>query len=123
MANIYQVINKVGENNVDHILNYMRGGKMNDQNITDFSELLGRPPHPDEPNILFGGHTKRMETNNTRPRDSQMRAILSDWWDEELFNDAMSSEEAVEKLARAFSHPDIGCKPLGNKLLPSTRQG
>jgi hypothetical protein len=114
-THIYEASHKLGDDNVDHILNYTRGGKMTSQTITDFAQLLGRPPDPYAPNRIYGSHTQRMETNNTMPRDAQMRAILSDWWAEELFDDAISSNEAVDKLVRTLSR--IGCKPLVNKLV------
>jgi hypothetical protein len=118
MSNDYEVIEKLGEGNVEQIINYARGGQMDDQQITDFTHHLGRPPNnqPDAPNVLFGNHSTRMSRDKDRRRDAELRAILSDWWDEELHDDRMSREEALGKLARILSSPDVGCRPLASKL-------
>ena len=42
----------------------------------------------------------RMERSRDKPQDAEMRDILSDWWNEELYG--LTQEEGLRKLTAAF---------------------
>ena len=108
MSHSGSVLAVLGEVNVDRILDY-RGGKM--------PHLLGTSPEgilSDAPNILFGKHRMRMARNSNRDWLTEMKEVLSEWWEEELY--CLSSVAARQKLVSIFGHPDVGCKPLARAL-------
>ena len=89
---------------------------MGDDQLKDFVMHLGEPPDTssDAPNILYGNHTERMSRDKDRARDREFKQVMSDWWETCLHD--MTYDEAVDALAEALSHPDVGCKPLAFKL-------
>ena len=61
--------NLLGEECMKELVNYVRGGKMSDNQLRDFVFQLGEPSDSasNAPNILFGKHTTRMR------RDKEIR--------------------------------------------------
>ena len=116
MSHFREIENLLGSECMTLLLNYVRGGNMDDGQLKDFVMHLGEPPDTssDAPNILYGNHTERMSRDRDRKRDREFKHVLSDWWKTSLY--AMTYVEAVEALDAALSHPDVGCKPLAFKL-------
>ena len=51
------------------------------------------------------------------PFHTEILEVLNDWWGTSLYQ--MTRSQAVEALAKALSHPNVGCNVLASKL--STR--
>ena len=107
-----QIEIKIGADNMKVMLDFIRSGNINDQQLKDIAHHLGI--NSKGCNIVFGKHKTRMERDRYREKHHEMRAILSDWWDEELHQ--MSSMEALEKLIKTFGNRDIDCQPLAYML-------
>ena len=120
-----EVENLLGKECITELLNNVRGGKINDQQMKDFVLQLGELSKidPEEPNILFGNHSRRMSRERERELDTELHEVLNDWWGTSLYQ--MTRSAAMEILVKALSHPDVGCTPLASKLssriqIPST---
>ena len=75
---------------------------MSDDQLKDFVEHL------------HGNHTRRMSRERDRGHDTELRQVMSDWYETSLFE--MSQEAAIKALVEAVSHPDFSCKVLASKL-------
>ena len=94
----------IGPKNVDFILEEVDDGTIDSQKMWDFADKLGP--------TIGGNHKRRVEK---RPSDqAEMRRILSDWYEEELYD--MNQAEAVLVLADIFAHDDIKLFPLAHEL-------
>ena len=69
---------------------------------------------PEAPNILYGNHRRRMSRDRDRGQDTELLQVMSDWWENSLFE--MTQEAAITALVKALSHPDVYCKPLASTL-------
>ena len=81
------------------------------QQICDVSILLGEDLNT---NRIFGTHKKRMDGNRDRDLASEMKDILSDWYNEELYN--MKRQDALTKLINIFVSSEVHCPPLAKKI-------
>ena len=92
---------------------------MSDDQMKDFVLELGELSKrvPEDPNTLFGNHTRRMSRDRERKLDTEILEVLNDWWGTSLYQ--MTRSQAVKALAKALSHPNVGCNELASKL--STR--
>ena len=62
----------------------------------------------------IGGNHKVRVTSG-RPCDkTEMRHILGDWWEKELFQ--LTSREALQRLVAIFEDPDVDLRPLASQL-------
>ena len=75
---------------------------MSDDQLKDFVEHL------------HGNHTRRMSRERDRGQDTELRQVMSDWYETSLCN--MSQEAAIKALVEALAHPDVSCKVLASKL-------
>ena len=107
---------KLGKAATDLLFRYTRNGDISDQQMEDFVQRLGHPDHHDEANVLFGNHKKRMERDKNRDQSAELRDVLSDWWNEQLFEDEMTQQIALAKLVSIFQGDDIHLKPLAKAL-------
>ena len=115
MSHSCNVEDKLGEDVVNEIIDHVQNGLMSDQNMTDFAKRLGKLANdPEAANVLYGQHMMRMERSRNRNNSSEMMAILSDWWNHELFN--MTTDDALKKLIKIFKSRDLLFKPLATKL-------
>ena len=94
---------------------------MSDDQMKDFVLQLGELSKrvPEDPNTLFGNHTRRMSRDRERKLDTEILEVLNDWWGTSLYQ--MTRSEAVEALAKALSHPNVGCNELASKLSPRVK--
>ena len=84
MAKFFLEVEKhLGEPFVKIIMASASGGKVTDQDIKRFAQLLGYCSDQNS-NKVYGNHTTLMERNKDIQKDEAMREILSDWWNEEL---------------------------------------
>ena len=108
--------NLLGKECMSALLDHVRGGKMKDDKLKDFVEHLGElsKTDPKAPNTLYGKHTLRMDRERDRGQDTELRQVMSDWWESSLFE--MTQEAAIKALVKVLSHPDVSCKVLASKL-------
>ena len=107
-----KVNGKLGENVVSLILEEVRSGSINNQKMIDFAQALSKK--------IGGNHTKRNKSD-----DAEMRNILSDWWEEDLYSESMTRENAKQTLVGIFSHDNISLNHLADlihKEIPSHRR-
>ena len=116
MAYRREVENLLGKECMTKLLNDVRGGKMSDDQMNDFVLELGSS---EDPNTLFGNHTRRMSRDRERKLDTEILEVLNDWWGSSLYQ--MTQSQAVEALAKALSHPNVGCNELASKLSPRVK--
>ena len=116
MSFLREADNLLGEECMKELLNYVRGGKMSDNQLRDFVFQLGEPSDSasNAPNILFGKHTIRMRRDKERELDTELIQVLSDWWETSLH--AMNRPAALDLLVKALSHPNVYCNPLASNL-------
>ena len=76
-----EVENLLGKECITELLNNVRGGKINDQQMKDFVLQLGElsKTDPEAPNILFGKHTRRMSRERERGLDTELHEVRNDW--------------------------------------------
>ena len=98
---------------VDDVLNSVRNGDFSEDQIKSVAEYLGAS-EDDRPNILFGNHRQRMEGNKNRRYSTEMKDILSDLYNQKLFD--KTKEEWLSILIGVFYHPDVNMIPLAQKL-------
>ena len=115
-----EVENLLGKECMTKLLNDVRGGKMSDDQMKDFVLELGElsKRSPEDPNTLFGNHSRRMSRDRERKLDTEILEVLNDWWGTSLYQ--MTRSQAVEALTKALSHPNVGCNVLASRI--STRE-
>ena len=114
--------NLLGKECMKELLNYVRGGKMSDNQLREFVFQLGEPSDSasNAPNILFGKHTIRMRRDKERELDTELIQVFSDWWETSLH--AMKRQAALDMLVKALSHPNVYCNPLASNLLSLSKK-
>ena len=80
---------------VDDVLNSVRNGDFSKDQITSVAQHLGES-EDDKPNILYGNHRRRMEGNKNRDYSTEMKDILSDLYNQKLFE--KTKEESLSKV-------------------------
>ena len=111
-----EVKNLLGQECMTQLLNHVMGGNMSDDQLKYFVLHLGElsKTDPEAPNVLYGNHTRRMSRDRDRGQDIEILQVMSDWWENSLFE--MTQEAAITALVKALSHPDVYCKPLASTL-------
>ena len=112
-----EVRNLFGKECMTILLNHVKSGKMSDNQLKDFVFHLGElsKADPEDPNILFGNHTRRMSRERDRGQDTELLQVMDDWWEKTSLCD-MSQGAAIQALVNALSHPDVSCNALALKL-------
>ena len=112
------VLGVIGREAWDLILDNVRKGAIKPKKIVDIARHLG--------NEVGGGHAARIEKGHDCD-DSEMREVLSDWYQRELFQQKGKGDEgkkiAMEKLTWIFEDKDVGLQFLAydlQKLLPTS---
>ena len=62
---------------------------------------------------IGGNHKIRVASGDPCDK-TEMRHILGDWWDKELFQ--LTSREALQRLVAIFEDPDVDLRPLASQL-------
>ena len=96
-----KVISIVGKDIWNHILDAVRDGTVNRQNMSDIAGLLNSK--------VGGSHLRRKECD-----EAEMREILGEYYNEEMFE--MSTHEAVTKLIEVMNSDSVRLFPLAKKL-------
>ena len=115
MSNDKAVEDHLGKEFVFKILNHASEG-MEESDLKQIARKLGEMSDP--PNKVLGNHKRRMRSKDVRER-VEMRAILSDWWNEKLYD--LTKEEGRDALIQIFNSTDL--EEDGNKALVKVLQG
>jgi len=108
MAYEEKVKKKLGTAVRDSIIDSVHNGTIDSAKMKDIAYKLHE---------RVGGNHMIRTISGGKPCDSvEMRAILCDWWAEDLCRKELSREEAVQKLVNIFEHDDLGLRPLANQL-------
>lgn len=111
-----EVIGIIGQDTWDLIMDSVRSGRMSSQQIKDTAFCLGEQ--------VGGKHKTRMDGGG-KSDDAEMREILSDWYEVDIFSLEGTEdvkEKALEKLMSVFENKDINLQFLTFRLktfLPS----
>ena len=108
----------LGKECIKKLSNYVKGGKMSEDELKYFVQYLGdlSSTDPEAPNVLYGNHMRRMSQSKDRPFDIELREVLSDWWSRSLFE--MTQSQALDILVRALSQPEVSARELAVRLYP-----
>ena len=101
---------KLGEDVVKLLQDSVTNGTINAQNMKDFAFKLV----PSEEQKIGGNHVRRTQDGGEASDWAEMRRILCDWYNEELFD--IDRKAAVQKLVNIFMDPDINLHPLATQL-------
>jgi len=108
MAYEEKVKKKLGTAVRDSIIDSVHNGTIDSAKMKDIAYKLHE---------RVGGNHMIRTISGGKPCDSvEMRAILCDWWAEDLCRKELSREEAVQKLVNIFEHNDLGLRPLADQL-------
>ena len=111
--NTKSVREALGKEAWDILIEKTEDGSISAQHMKDISSAL----HP----RVGGNHSRRVTEQKVTCDGSEMRAILSDWWDLELFN--LNQEEALRKISHILSNPDVNLPSIASKLKPYSATG
>ena len=101
MSNDKAVEDLLGKEFVYKILDHASEG-MEEADLKQIARKLGEMSDP--PNKVLGGHKRRMNSKNVHHR-VEMKAILSDFWNEKLYD--LTPEEGRDALIEIFKSPDL----------------
>ena len=93
----------LGKDVMKLILDDVKSGKMDQQQMKDFAQRL-------KPDSIGGKHITRGQAD-----EAEMREILSDWWYLGDFH-KMTREEAVKEIVQTLRDPAISLKPLATNI-------
>ena len=65
---------------------------------------------------IGGNHSRRMNELNVTCDGSELREILSDWWDEELYG--LDQAKALGKISDILRNPEVNLPSIASKLRP-----
>ena len=65
---------------------------------------------------IGGNHSRRVTEQKVMCDGFEMREILSDWWQEELYG--LDQTEALGKLSAVLSNPEVNLPAIASKLRP-----
>ena len=119
MSHQREVESLLGQECINILLNHVRGGKMDDDQMRHFVEHLGELSEMD-PNVLFGNHMRRMGRDKERRQDTELLQAMNDWWENSLRK--MTQDRAMDILVQALSKPEVNSKHLANQLSSDNTQ-
>ena len=102
MAFLSDVKKKLGDEVVNVMIEFSSDERFPSDKLSSFAQYLGEDM---ESNLIFGNHERRKKDGA-----DGLKAILCDWYSEELFD--ITTDAALEKLVAALEHSDINVKPL-----------
>ena len=110
--NMLEVEKRLGQDRVKLILDSAKNGDISDSQLASIAEKLGRDL--DGPNVIIGNHNRIMARDRYATSDMLLKCILSDWWNEELYD--LSPEAALSKMVQVCQDPDVALRPLAKQL-------
>ena len=101
-----EVISIIGRDIWDHILNNVTSGILNSQQMCDIARLLSPK--------VGGNHSRRVKDERKPCDAAEMREILSDYYDEEMYS--LDTHAAVKKLINIFRDDSVKLLPLAHDV-------
>ena len=83
-------------------------GSITAQHMRDISQAL----HP----TVGKNHRRRVEEKGIMCDDFELREVLSDWWEQQLFQ--LDRKTALQKISDILRGPDVDLPPVASKLSP-----
>ena len=84
-------------------------GSITSQHMKDISRAFGSK--------VGGNHARRTNDQKVNCDDHELREILSDWWNEELFN--LSPENALKRICEILKSSEVHLPAIASKLMSS----
>ena len=96
----------LGKEAWDLLIEKTEDGSINSQHMKDISRAL----HP----RIGGNHLRRVNEQKVICDGSEIREILGDWWDEELYK--LDQAEALGKISDILRNPEVNLPSIASKL-------
>ena len=115
MSNDRDVEDRLGKEFVSKILDHATGGNLEEADLQQIAKQLGELSAG--PNSVLGNHKRRMNSSRNVHHRVEMKAILSDFWNDKLYD--MTREGGRDALIEVFKSPDLvgdGNKDLAKRL-------
>lgn len=104
-----KVSEKLGREIVGALSTEVDRGSIGSQKMADLASQL----NSDNNEKVSGNHLRRMEKGD-KCDQAELRNILSDWWQQSLFD--MDKSEAIDKLTDIFDSDPVDVRPLAKRL-------
>ena len=98
----------LGEPAWDTLVARAADGSIDSQHMKDLSQQL----HPN----IGGKHFRRVNDEKVKCDDSELRHILSDWWDQELYK--LNQEVALKKICEILRSQEVNLPSIAATLKP-----
>ena len=98
----------LGEPAWDTLVAKAADGSIDSQHMKDLSQQL----HPN----VGGKHLRRVNDEKVKCDDSELRQILSDWWDQELYN--LNQEVALKTICEILRSREVNLPSIAATLRP-----
>ena len=99
---------RLGKEAWDILIEKSDDGTISDKHMKDISRELGER--------IGGNHSRRVNERKAVCDGSEMREILSDWWEEELYK--LHQTEALGKISDILRKPEVNLPSVAFKLRP-----
>ena len=99
---------RLGKEAWDILIEKSEDGTISDKHMKDISRELGER--------IGGNHSRRVNERKAVCDGSEMREILSDWWEEELYK--LHQTEALGKISDILSSLEVKLPSIAFKLRP-----
>ena len=100
-----EVKERLGREAFNHMVDRVSSGVISGQHMKDIASQL----HPH----IFGNHLRRMESGKACD-DAEFRRILSDWFNQELYN--LDQKTALSRLISILKDPSVSLPAEGRRL-------
>ena len=90
----------------DILIEKTKEGCIGSQHMKDISQALHR--------IVGGNHIRRVDDAKVMCDDHELREILGDWWEQELYG--LNQTEALRKISDILSSPEVNLPCIASSL-------
>ena len=96
----------LGKEAWDILIEKTKEGGIGSQHMKDISQALHR--------IVGGNHIRRVDDAKVMCDDHELREILGDWWEQELYG--LNQTEALRKISDILSSPEVNLPCIASSL-------
>ena len=90
----------------DILIEKTKEGGIGSQHMKDISQALHR--------VVGGNHLRRVDEAKVMCDDHELREILGDWWEQELYG--LNQREALRKISDILSSPEVNLPCIASSL-------
>ena len=108
--NDYLVKERLGQKAWEILIEKTKDGTITSQHMKDLSQFLD--------STVGGNHSRRVNDQKMLCDDFEMREILSDWWDQKLYE--LDQSEALNKISDILNSPEVNLPSVASKLSPGS---